>query len=197
MIKDVTLDARTLNTRSKIKRAVMVLLKNSSPEDIKVTKITTLAKISRNSFYTHYSSVSDVIDDIFNEVVSIFGGIINKIDIDDFIKNPYPYMKEMFAPIYENSAFSEFIVFSKFSTIFMQHLITSITDDFTKIYLQKRKEYAESMPYLINFAVSGCFHFIYKWYKDGKPVPIEDILSQVSVLILNTAKMLSEVKTKI
>jgi AcrR family transcriptional regulator len=197
MIKNVKLDARSLKTRSKIRKAVVVCLKTTAPEDIKVTKITALSKISRNSFYTHYSSVNDVLDDIFFEVESVFANIFNKIDINDFLKNPYPYLKEIFAPLNETPAFSEFIIFSKFSTVFMQRLIDSLTDKFISIYSLQKSEMPQSIPYLINFAVSGIFHFVYKWYKDGKKAPFDEILLKISILIKNTISMISEVKTKI
>lgn len=197
MIKEVKLDARSVKTRKKIKQAVLVCLKNTAPDDIKVTKVTALSKISRNSFYTHYSSISDVLDDIFKEVELVFDNILTKLDINDFLKAPYPYMKEIFSPLNENAAFSEFIIFSKFSTVFMQRLIDSITDRFIAIYNMQKNDVPQSIPYLINFAVSGTFHFVYKWYKDGKQAPFDEILLKISILIKNTVQMMSEVKTKI
>ena len=88
-------DKRSIRTRSVIKKSVMVLLKSKRLEDIGISEIAKIALISRNSFYTHYNSVSDVLDDIFLDIITRFDDIIVKYDYDEFIENPYPMLKEL------------------------------------------------------------------------------------------------------
>ncbi len=194
MNKLIKTDKRSVRTRSVIKKAVMVLLKTKRIDDIGISEIAKIALISRNSFYTHYSSVSNVLDDMFLDVINKFDDIILRYDYDEFVENPYPMLKELFSTITDNSAFSEFVVFSKSSTLIVQMLIDSLTDRFYLAYQKKRTGNTVNVSYLINFLVAGCIQFIYKWYKDDKPVPFENILEQISKIVKEGIFMLRDVK---
>ena len=193
MVKEVKCDKRSLRTRSVIKKAVMVLLKTKRLEEIGVSEIAKIALISRNSFYTHYTSVAGVLDDIFLDIVNRFDDVISKYDYDEFTQNPYPMLKELASPLIDNSAFSEFVVFSKNSIIIVQRIIDTLTDRFYTVYVNKRGE-VPNVAFLINFMVSGIIQLIYKWYKDDKPVPLNDILEQVSKIVKEGILMLRDVK---
>lgn len=190
-------DKRSLRTRSLIKKAVIVLLKTKRPNEIGISETTKLAMISRNSFYTHYTSINDVLDDIFSDIMMQFDLIINKYSYNDFTTNPYTPLKEMSYVILNNKAFSEYVVFSKNSNMFVQGLIDALTDKFYKIYLSMKGVAPSSVPYLINFIVSGCIEFIYKWFKDGKNVPFDDVLTQISLLVKDGIVMIRAIKNYI
>lgn len=193
MERKVKCDKRSLRTRSVIKKALMVLLKSKRLEDIAVSEITKIALISRNSFYTHYGSVSDVLDDIFSGVIEMFDEVIARYEYDEFTENPYPMLKELTSPLIDNSAFSEFVVFSSNSTLLVQRIIDTLTERFYKVYVKERGDNL-TVSYLINFLVSGCISFIYKWYKDGKPVPLDIILMQISKIVKEGIIMLRDIK---
>ncbi len=194
MEKVIKTDKRSLRTRNVIKRAVMVLLKTKRIDDIGVSEIAKIALISRNSFYTHYNAISDVLDDMFLDIINKFDDIIAKYDYDEFAENPYPMLNELSSAITDNSAFSEFVVFSKNSTLIVQMLIDSLTERFYSAYQKKRNDSVINVSYLINFMVSGCIQFIYKWYKDGKPVSFEEVLGQISKIVKQGIQMLRDVK---
>ncbi len=193
MEKQLKNDKRSLRTRSVIKKAVMVLLKTKRVEEIGVSEIAKIAIISRNSFYTHYNAVSDVIDDIFNDIISRFDDILIRYDYNDFIVDPYPLLKELASPLTDNSAFSEFVVFSKNSTVIVQGIIDALTDKFYNMYKINRQN-SVKVSYLINFIVSGSVQFVYKWFKEGKPAPFDEVLIQVSLLVKEGVKMIREIK---
>ena len=57
-------DKRSLKTRKAIKLALFKMLKTTDMDSISITALTKLAGINRNSFYTHYTSIYNIIDDI-------------------------------------------------------------------------------------------------------------------------------------
>ena len=193
MEKVVKSDKRSLRTRGVIKKALMILLKTKKLEEIGVSEITKLALISRNSFYTHYSSVSDVLDDIFSGIIEVFDEVIARYQYNEFTVNPYPMLKELTSLITDNSAFSEFVVFSNNSTLLVQRIIDTLTERFYKVYVIERSDNL-TVSYMINFLVSGCIQFIYKWYKDGKIVSIDELLMQISKIVKEGIIMLRDVK---
>ncbi len=194
MVKDKKIDKRSLRTRTVIKRAVVVLLKKKRPEEIAVTELTKIAMISRNSFYTHYNSISDVLHDIFSEVLGMFDQILAKYDYAEFEKDPYPCLKEFSIPIMNNSAFAEYVLFSKQSNLFVQNIVDVLTDRFYKLYLQNRGTADEKIPYMVNFLVAGSIEIVYKWFKDGKNVPFDEVLKSISMLISEGIKMIRSIK---
>lgn len=188
------MDKRSVRTRSVIKKAVIVLLKKKNLEDITVTEITKIALISRNSFYTHYSSVSDVMSDIFQGVLDNFDQVLSKYDYSEFEKDPYPCLKEISIPLITNVAFAEYVIFAKTSNNFVQNIVDALTDRFYAIYLKNRGTANEKIPYMVNFLVGGAIEFVYKWFKDGKTVPYDDVLKCVSALISEGIKMIKMIK---
>ncbi len=196
MDKVKKIDKRSLRTRSLIKKAVIVLLKKKRPNEIAVTEVTKIALISRNSFYTHYNSVNDVLEDIFSDVLDNFDTVLSKYEYSEFEKNPYPCLKEISLPLIANSAFSEFVIFSKNSNSFVQGIIDALTDKFYKKYINNRGSAHDSIPYLVNFLVAGSINFVYKWFKDGKNVPFDKILKDISVLITEGIVMIRNVKNQ-
>ncbi|MBE5744000.1 MAG: TetR/AcrR family transcriptional regulator [Clostridiales bacterium] len=196
MEKVKKIDKRSLRTRSLIKKAVIVLLKKKRPNEIAVTEVTKIALISRNSFYTHYNSILDVLDDIFNDVLDSFDLVLSKYDYSEFEKNPYPCLKEISVPLIANSAFSEFVIFSKSSNSFVQGIINALTEKFYNKYLQNRGTSNENIPYMVNFLVAGSINFVYKWFVDGKVVPYDVVLKDISNLITEGIKMIRNIKNE-
>jgi len=196
MEKVKKIDKRSLITRSLIKKAVIVLLKKKRPNEIAVTEVTKIALISRNSFYTHYNSILDVLDDIFNDVLDSFDLVLSKYDYSEFEKNPYPCLKEISVPLIANSAFSEFVIFSKSSNSFVQGIINALTEKFYNKYLQNRGTSNENIPYMVNFLVAGSINFVYKWFVDGKVVPYDVVLKDISNLITEGIKMIRNIKNE-
>lgn len=176
-------DKRSLRTRTQIKTALMSLLKSKSPNAITVSEITTLANVNRNSFYTHYTSIADVMSDIYKSIFDLFSEVYDKYSYADIIENPYSFMKEITLILVENSAFSEYVMFSKDSGKLVQDLIDNFTDKFYVKYMESRNDPNESVPYLINFLVGGTIEMLYRWFKNGKSVPIETLLLSVSAMI--------------
>lgn len=197
MDKNRKIDKRSLRTRSQIRKAVIILLKTKRPDEIKVNEIASLALISRNSFYTHYNSVQDVLNDIFYDTISQFDLILECYTYEEIVLDPYNLLKETAMLLINNSAFSEYVIFSKNSNLFVQGIIDALTERISNIYIKTRGDSNIVISYLINFLVSGTVEFLYKWFKDGKVVPFEELLQQISTLIKEGIKMTRDVKKSI
>ncbi|MBP1544597.1 MAG: TetR/AcrR family transcriptional regulator [Oscillospiraceae bacterium] len=65
-------DLRIVKTRSIIKNALIELMAEKGVSDITITELSTRALINRKTFYRHYSSVSAVVSEIENEILSEF-----------------------------------------------------------------------------------------------------------------------------
>ena len=78
----------TLRTRRAIKSAVIRLLSNHDLQSISVSQIAREAEINRGTFYSHFSTVRDVFDEIINEYVDPFFMAVGSMDVRLIFKNP-------------------------------------------------------------------------------------------------------------
>ena len=190
-------DKRSEKTRSKIKTALMFLLTSKSPNEISISEITILAHVNRNSFYTHYKTVDDVLTDIYESIFSVFDEIYNKYSYTDIVEKPYPFMKEITLVLIDNSAFSEYVMFSKDSGKLVQDLIDNFTDKFYEKYMDFRNDPNPIVPYVIKFIVGGTIEMLYSWFKNGRKDSIEDILVCVSAMIKEGITLARSIKREL
>lgn len=63
-----TMDKRMLRTREAIRCALLLLLNQKDASQIKVSELTEKAEISRKTFYLHYASVDEALQELENEI---------------------------------------------------------------------------------------------------------------------------------
>ena len=183
-------------TRLRIKKAVAVLLKTTAVEDIKVTQITALSGVSRNTFYTHYSKISDVLKDITNDLVLDFESVFIKYKYSELASDPMPFIKELITMCKKSPAFLEYVVFSNNSNGVLQGTIDMLTNKFYALYRLERNDDNFLVPYLISFLLSGVAQYLCKWFKDGQKINANELINQLSSLIKNTVSVLRDVKNE-
>lgn len=69
-------DLRVIKTRQNIRNALGSLLSEQELPDITITALCERAQINRKTFYRHYRSISDVISEFENELLSDFSDIL-------------------------------------------------------------------------------------------------------------------------
>ena len=69
-------DKRIIRTKHNLKDAMIRMLSIEDFEHISVTELCKEAKVSRITFYSHYSDKQSLLDDIFNDMRSIGREII-------------------------------------------------------------------------------------------------------------------------
>lgn len=65
-------DLRVIKTRRLIKNALIELMAEKEVSSITITELSEKALINRKTFYRHYSTVSEVVTEIENEILSEF-----------------------------------------------------------------------------------------------------------------------------
>ena len=69
-------DLRVIKTRQTIRGALISLMSEQELSDITITSLCARARINRKTFYRHYRSISDVITEFENELLSDFSEIV-------------------------------------------------------------------------------------------------------------------------
>ena len=86
-----------IRSRQLIRRAFMELLNEKSFEKITATDIIKRADINRSTFYAHYPDARGLMDEILNEIVVMFQGMLSDIDFSIFFEDPKPILEKVMA----------------------------------------------------------------------------------------------------
>ena len=65
-------DVRVIKTKNKLHRAVVELLKTKGIDELSISEVCTKAEVNRNTFYSHYSTIQDIFDEVKADYLSHF-----------------------------------------------------------------------------------------------------------------------------
>lgn len=167
-------DARSVKTRDAIKSALLKLLKNKNITEIGVGELTEIAHRNRNSFYTHYRCVDDVLTDITRDVVSSLNKVLKKFTFKEFLSKPRPLLDE----IGNYVSYNKKIAKQYLSLTCMNDIVNEIKRKFTEqiincSVLQFGADF-KPLRYAVSFFVSGAVD-IYKNWLTRNDTAIDDI----------------------
>lgn len=180
-------DRRTRRTRAAITEAFVKLLNEKDISKITVREITDLADINRATFYLHYTDVYQVLEDIENEVASSFFQLIDKYDIKEITRDPYPILKAMGEGIESKPLFAKFILRSATHSNFFLKIKTELKH---RIIATFDTQIASELYYAITFVTAGALDAYEEWFENNKPIPLETLCKNLSKLIAGGVKSL-------
>ena len=181
-------DKRSMKTRKAIKIAFLKLVKTIEINEISITELTTLANINRNSFYTHYKSVENILDDINEEILYYLEQILQKHSFKFLRSDPYPIMREFSNLAVSNSYISEYLLFSKSSNNLLRKLKDKICDRFHELYREENGNDNPYIKYILAYIISGVFEIYHVWFRNNKEIDIEEITKQISLFVATGLK---------
>ena len=92
-------DKRVIRTKKAIRTALFKLMESKDIASITISELTTLANVNRRTFYTHYSNITDILDETESEIVEAVGG--NGESTENFVSGGFQHC---FHAGHENSA---------------------------------------------------------------------------------------------
>ena len=73
-------DKRVIRTKKAIRTALFKIMENKDIASITISELTTLANVNRRTFYTHYSNITDILDETESEIVESLSEVIERFD---------------------------------------------------------------------------------------------------------------------
>ena len=148
----------SVQTDEIIKESLAIILNEKNDlNSITVTDLIKKAGISRSSFYTHYTSINDLIESIQDETLNVLSSdIISFNNIDDI----YNYIDKIFEILKNNEFFYKSILNSDEALKFANNIIDKLTDRLLLFFNNKEIE--------VNFYTYGCAILIIKHFRNNK-----------------------------
>ena len=70
------MDRRVIRTKKAIRSALFKLMESKDISSITISELTALANVNRRTFYTHYSNITDILDETEAEIVEALQQLI-------------------------------------------------------------------------------------------------------------------------
>jgi len=186
-------DKRSVKTRKLIKLALLKLVRTKDIDEISITELTAVAGINRNSFYTHYTSIYNILDDINGDILTTIDGIVSKYTYHSFREDPYPLLHDFSEVITGNRYFTEYLLFSDSSGELIRKLKKTLCERFYKIYVTERDNDKPSVKYMLSFLVGGVFEVYQMWFASDKDVPLDEITRKTADLLKRGIVVMREI----
>lgn len=174
------IDLRIVKTKNSIKDATKNLIIAMPYEKIKIKDLCDKALISRKTFYLHYSSIDDVVNEIQDEISSTYYDTIKNFDhvkdVDKLIDAFFRFsdkQDKFYEIIHTNSDFN--YLHSRSNS----KLLKKANKHFKSI--EKFSKYGQAI--ILSF-INGSLLGIYKqWILDKKSIPLNEIIDLSTTLV--------------
>lgn len=179
-------ESKYFNTARLMNEALLLLLENKDYEYITVKEICSKAGVNRSTFYLHYETIDDLLQEtieyIKKQFFNSFNGaqlnkeIINKSSLEELVLITPEYLTPYLQFLKDNK--NVFILINKKPTLFNSEMI------FEKMYkelfipiLNKFDVAKENQVYVFEFYFKGVFAIITKWLSLDCNLSINELIS--------------------
>ncbi len=178
-------DLRVTKTRRSIKQTFINMLCEMEYEKITVQELTARAMINRKTFYLHYSTLDELLNELQDETMQKFLKRIENMecpkDIDKITREFFTYSEEL-------GKLGEVLNCND------SHVRKRITDELMKGTWRLPYEYSAPCVQSIikSFVFQATLTIYRQWAADGKKIPLEEVIKIATKLICNGVNVLSE-----
>lgn len=186
-------DKRVIRTKKAIRNALFVLMECKSIEDISISELTAAANVNRRTFYTHYRSLTDILDEIEAEVVQSLAEMLVSVNYDEYANS----VAKLFISFNEliSGEFDTYFHLLQMDTrgILTSRLRNAIKVSSETIFASLPVGAQKNFVYVTSFIAGGFLAMFSEWYYGDKTVPVEeaaDIVGRMSEHCLTFLKEL-------
>lgn len=177
-------DKRSVRTRAAIESALLELLKDHALDCITIKNVCETAQVNRTTFYLHYTSTLDVLENIreefINHILENYGLYAAKPGIDAYTA----FLKAINESTFLTPTLENFILNSKEAGVFIHSLKASFYEKlYGAVIKEAREDRKEHCAYVTAFLCSGVIDAYILWLKKGKSTPFNILCDSFSLLI--------------
>lgn len=181
-------DRRTRKTKKAIKEAFLNLLAKKDVSKISVTDISDLADINRKTFYSHYSGVSAVTDEVENDLVDQFMGLMGDYDMAALVSNPYPVLKQLTKVINEDIEFYGRLFKDGVSGTILEKVKKGIHGKLTLRFAETAEVDPALLNYTVSYFISGLLGAFEAWFNCENAISLEKLSKHLSMITTSGLK---------
>ena len=189
------MDRRMLRTREAIRCALLSLLNQKDVSQIRVSELTEKAAISRKTFYLHYSSVDEALQELENEIEQWLLAQLAQSDVWDNRHDLYSILSRMDRALQEHETYSCYLENRRSRYFLMYRLKNSIVRMVKEQLQQNIPGAEEDMEAAADFAVSGVLSMYYEWLT-AQQVTLRQLADKAQKLLFGAVRGLLGKRTE-
>lgn len=147
------IDRRTLYTQNVIKEAFLQVKQMKSYNAITVAELCRKAEISRGTFYRHYNNITDVLDELMEEMLSEVSSLLVHLSLTEEVQCGIPFCHF----IRENPKYRCIIMDDTLTSYIIDKVTAFFMDDFVAYMMEHTTLPREQIESIFYFQISGCF----------------------------------------
>jgi AcrR family transcriptional regulator len=151
-------------------------------DEITITDIAETADINRKTFYSHYTGIYQLIDEIENEIISAFDDALRGVDFKNIRNNPYEIFKKLTTIINSDLDFYSHLMKTDFNTRLVSKIIQTLKLHVKKSFSDQITIDEKTLDLIIDYAASGMITVYQNWFNSGRTQSIEEISQSIRVM---------------
>ena len=183
---DAKVDRRILKTRAAIQTAFRRLVTEQGLNKVTVSSLAREANIDRKTFYLHYESIDDLVD---NEVEQLMTRVVGCIDVDRLLEAPRAQIRRAFEEV--NAIISEDLELYRYvaGNLSIDFTIDRIARAIARLVQKRPVQTAaangERIIYLVRFFLVGAVSVYGTWLNSDHRMPLSQIADLVTDAFYN------------
>lgn len=177
-------DKRVIRTKKAICTALFKLMESKDISAITISELTTLANVNRRTFYTHYSNITDILDETESEIVDSLTEIILRFDTSDTMKSTYTLFTELSNLVTEQYSYYFHLMKSGFRSVLvsrMKNALKTTTDNILG-QITAKADYDCDLPLAV-FISGGFLNLFLEWNKEPNRLTLDDAAKTAGVMV--------------
>lgn len=159
------INQKIINTKKSLSKSLIYLLEKNAITEIDVSQLCTYAGVNRTTFYKHYNSLYDLLNELINEFFKKIEILFLKVSVNE---NTTSKVALLLKYLKQNREFVSIIMNNNTLTTISQRLITlDFIDSLIKTNIQYRKSVYINDNYYIDFIISGWYAVIKRWVNEN------------------------------
>lgn len=169
---------RIILTKKLLKDSLLKLLNKKDILSISIKELCELSGINRSSFYRHYDNISDLLDEIVDDIINMI--IKTNESASNDPENALSYISDTIEFFFKNTEYDSLI---KSSSFVLDKLFKKVENELNK------NRYLKNNKYLINYLINGSYGVIKDWIKNGRREDSKEIANIIYKLCSNTVQI--------
>ena len=175
-------DVRIVKTKDRLKNSLLALLKEKNFEDITISEICLKASVNRNTFYSHYQSVKDLLDEIEAQFLEM---LLSKIRVDsESVKDVSEIMAKILICVRENKELCKLLFDDNGDKNFLRTIVMFALPSAVQNWSYELNIPEDKATKLYYFLIGGSVNVIEQWLKQDCQEPPIELAASLNELIL-------------
>lgn len=175
-------DIRIEKTEDRLEETLILLLKEKRIEDISITEICRISGINRNTFYSHFDSVNELLQQIEGD---FFEKVISQIKISkDSILNVTDMIIELMKVVEDNREIASILFSDNGDKNFLQRTLLFALPLATENWMKELNISEIEAKSLYLYVIGGVANILQDWILNGFKLTKEEVSELLNKLII-------------